>query len=677
MTTSTTVVQDNIFLQQKAASHETGAIAVALVDEPLTGTAFQQLCGNLAGYPFVKIVVDREENHIHFINNARYEFHADYVAEVILGMSKEELFAKLDNFNHSVYQDPKRRFFLGMIALHKHDSHPFYTFETVEVDTMDGKMLTWFFDTTKKYVDHALPLLLKPANHMQEMIVKGLDEYRYPRIFTHELFSSSSFIALNEGSTQGRLRIFHSEEEYEKAFSSIEWFDIIAMPRVPDDIPRVAGIINSCYTTPLSHTNVLAHGWEVPNCIQLGLIEELDDKKLQGTWVEYTVSRNADRCRIEKILKPRQIPEVPAWRVHQIKLEEPETDDTPIMSLESLRISDRFRYGTKAANIGELQHVLKYGSERLTGFYRIKRPPRENLLSYLAQLLEVPPGSDLNKAAWNYLRQNIKVPRGIALPFSLQQDFLQGCAKIQQGIGKLKMALELGSKNIDPLCLSLQQMIRSTRLTDKIRFYIDEQISEHLGGVSSFVVRSSSNAEDLENFSAAGIYESKNHVTTAERIFESIKEVWASLLSARSMRLRQEVGISLDDCYMGVIIQEEVGSSIGGVLVTTNPLDPKGDFRNVYINASTKSVVNVVEGSEQPYQFMYNTLEGVGKTIALGDAKQDLSAEQKQILWKLAICSRLLQSHFSPDYTFSFPIDIEWTANDDGLYILQIRPYAR
>jgi len=36
-----------------------------------------------------------------------------------------------------------------------------------------------------------------------------------------------------------------------------------------------------------------------------------------------------------------------------------------------------------------------------------------------------------------------------------------------------------------------------------------------------------------------------------------------------------------------------------------------------------------------------------------------------------------LQSHFSPDYTFSSPIDIEWLVAPEGLSILQLRPYAR
>jgi phosphoenolpyruvate synthase/pyruvate phosphate dikinase len=218
-------------------------------------------------------------------------------------------------------------------------------------------------------------------------------------------------------------------------------------------------------------------------------------------------------------------------------------------------------------------------------------------------------------------------------------------------------------------------MIRRTRLSSAIRDYIDTQIAVHLGGVTSFVVRSSSNAEDLDDFSAAGIYESINHVTTAENIFQSIKEVWASLVAPRSVRLRQQVGISLDRCYMGVIIQEEIAGDFGGVMVTTNPLN-KSDIRNVYINVSTKSVQSVVSGANLPIQYLYNTLEGGGRTLSLGDAKEDLGPEQKKTIQKLALAGRLLQSHFSKDYTFSCPADIEWAVKGSDIFILQSRPYS-
>lgn len=666
-----------------------------LVGEKLTFEAFNQLSGNLAGYPFVKVVVDREAGKIHVLNNHRYQFHSDYIAEAILGVPAAEIDADIDSFNRSVYLSPERRFFLGVLALHKVEAaapaagaatsgvaraERFFTLETVEIDNMDLGMTRFFYDFVKAHVDPDFPILFKPANMGQEAMVAQVEPALLPRIYSHELFASAHYIALNPGNARGRLRAFKTEAEYRAARHTLEWYDIIVMHRVPDDIPRVSGIINAHHTTPLSHTNVLASGWQVPNAIQLGIFEQIARDALDGQWVNYGVDSSAPQIALAKIDRPVEVNQRPAWSVQRIKLEEPETQYTPIVELTELRMSDRYRYGTKAANLGELSHVLSHGSDRLMGFYRIKRPPRAHLLPFLARFLGLPETVDpqtLGRKAGEFMRQTVRIPRGIAIPFSIQQDFLESSPRIQQAIGKLKMALELEAREIDALCLSLQTLIRQTRVPEKIRNAIDSHVANALAGVSNFVVRSSSNAEDLAGFSAAGIYESINHVATADSIFESIKEVWASLVSPRSVRLRHEVGISLDDCYMGVIVQEEVEAQMGGVMVTTNPMNRSGDFRNVYINVSSQSVVNIVQGTDMPFQYLFNTVEGGGRTLSLGSSKEDLSARQKDLLQRLAFAGRLLQSHFSPDYTFSHPVDIEWVANSEGLHIVQLRPYSK
>lgn len=660
---------------ERDTSRDEAADQDALVGERLSLLAFHQLAGNMGGYPFVKVVIERETRRIHFINNERFLFHADYIAECIKGIPRAALRAEIDSFNKLVYLSPERPYFLGILALHQQADRTFFTLETVEIDNMDLQMLLLFVNVVKQHLDASLPLFFKPANHQQEATIEPIDAAQLPRLFNHELYATRDYVPLNTGRTEGRLRVL-SEANYEREVASIKWYDIIVMDRVPDNIPRVSGLINSRHTTPLSHTNVLACGWQIPNAVQIGALEQAQADGLDGAWVQYEVDSKASKIQLARVAAPDILPEKPAWSVQQIRLEEPETVDTPIVPLQRLRMTDRFRFGTKAANLGELTHILARGSSRLTGFYKIARPPRANLLNYLAEAVGAKSDEPISEKAWQYLTNTIEIPRGIAIPFSVQQEFLQSSWKIQQAIGKLKMALELNAKEIDPLCLQVQQLIRGTRLSDSMRDYIDEQIATHLGGVKSFVVRSSSNAEDLKDFSAAGIYESINHVTTADRIFDSIKEVWASLVSPRSVRLRQDVGISLDDCYMGVIIQEEVVSDMGGVLVTTNPTNAAADFRNVYINASDKSAIEVVTGQVLPHQYLYNTVEGGGRTLAVGGSGRDLSADKKATLQKLAFCGRLLQSHFSQDYTFSTPADIEWAAYGNKIYILQLRPYA-
>jgi hypothetical protein len=638
----------------------------ALIGERLSLSALHQLGGTLGGYSFVKVVVDRENAVIHFLNDARHSFHAIYIGEEILGVPEERVRAGIDAYNQDFYHAPDRRFLLGILARHPQ----MLSLETVEVDTMPAELIREFHAFVARYVDPALPLVFKPANQLQERIVREIPPSELPRVFAHELFSTAPFVALNAGTATGRLRAFRTEAEYRAA--TLDWSDIIVMDRVPDDIPRLSGIVNARHTTPLSHTNVLATGWQIPNAVQLGALADIEHRGLDGKWVEYTVDAQS--------LSLREIPEPasaapPSWYAQRVTLEEPESERSPIVNLARLRAADRYRYGTKAANLGELHHVLAHGSQRLLGFYQVPRPPRENLLPYLARLLDVPAsGSDLAAAARRLLDDHVRVPRGIALPFSLQRRFLESSPRIQQAIGKLKMALELDAREIEPLCVELQSLIRSARMPGALAGEIDSALVSQLAGVQTFVVRSSSNAEDLAGFSAAGIYESLNHVTTAERIFASVKEVWASLVSVRSVRLRRQAGISLDECYMGVVIQEQVAADFGGVLVTTNPMN-RADFRTVYVNVSPR-VTDVVDGSALPMQYLYSTVEGGGRTVSLGDAASDLDERAHEQLQRLAVAGRLLQGHFSPDYTFGSPVDIEWLADRDHVHIVQLRPYS-
>jgi hypothetical protein len=662
-----------------AAIQEIDNVA-ALVGEPLTLSALKQLGGNLGGYAFVKVVVDRSTSTIHFLNNAKHPFHANYIGEEILELAPGVLDASLDAYNKTFYNGADRRFLLGIVALHTRrddetgQERQILSLETVEVDTMSADMIIFFHRFVREYLDPALPVLFKPANHLQERAVLEIPAAELPRILAHELFSTARFVPLNPGKATGRLRAFRTAEDYRAALSSLEWHDIIVMHRVPDDIPRLAGIINAHHTTPLSHTNVLATGWQIPNAIQLGVFETIEREDLDGHWVEYSVDGGLAEVDLRLVDEPADLGKRPAWYAQRITLEEAEAQYSPIASLTGLRHHDRHRYGTKAANLGELHHVLAHGSRRLLGFFQVPRPPRENLMPYLAGLLGADPDADLMAATRQLLDERVRIPRGVAVPFSFQQRFLESSPRIQQAIGKLKMALELDAREVEPLCVELQQLIRSTRIPADMVSDIDSALFTTLAGVRTFVVRSSSNAEDLAGFSAAGIYESINHVTTAEKIMHSVKEVWASLVSARSVRLRQQAGISLDECYMGVVVQEQVAASFGGVLVTGNPMS-RDDFRNVYVNVSP-NVTDVVDGSTLPMQYLYSTVEGGGRTVSLGDAEHDLDEAAKDQLQRLALVGRVLQSHFSPDYTFDSPVDIEWLADRDRIHIVQLRPYS-
>ncbi|MGW7066954.1 PEP/pyruvate-binding domain-containing protein [Streptomyces sp. NPDC054855] len=656
-----------------------------VIGENLSLPLFRTLSGVLAGHPYLKVVVDRAENTWHLLDTTAHPFHVNYIATRVLGKTLEALDAELDAFNASVYMDPERRFLLGVLSLHTEQEtegreRTFLVLETTEADTMHGELLAHFYEFVRERVDGRLPVLLKPANHGQEEELAAISELRVPRILSHELFGSRTRTPLNPGEATGRLRYFRTHEEYAAAEADLGWADIVAMPCLPDDVPRVAGFLNTAPITPLSHTNVLASGWGIPNAIVRDLHQLVDRDQLDGAWIRY-------RVREDEILLQRLDDEpalrAPAWHQQRIRLQPPLLEDAPVLALHRLRSADRDRYGTKAANLGELHHVLDSRTADLIAFYGRPRPPRESLYTHLGTRLglKAPSTAELRAAAADFVATTVDAPEGVALPFALQQHFLASSPALQQGIGKLKMALELDATDVlDSLCLQIQHLIRNTPVPESVTRQIDQALPAGAAARRRLVVRSSSNAEDLPGFSAAGVYDSVTTVHSTSELLDAVRQVWASLVSPRSVRLRHQVGISLDDTYMGVIIQEYEPASLGGVLVTCDPTR-REDFRNVYLNCSPGSPDQVVDGSVLPQQYLYNTVEGGGRTVALGSWGDPLPAATRARLADLSLTGRLLQSHFSGSpfggSDVDKPLDIEWLMTERGDFrLVQIRPYA-
>ncbi|MFD6919617.1 PEP/pyruvate-binding domain-containing protein [Streptomyces sp. NPDC059944] len=654
-----------------------GTVVGANLSLPL----FRTLSGVLAGHPYLKLVVDRAEDTWHLLDTRVHPFHVDYIATRVLGMTPQQLDAELDAFNASVYMAPDRRFLLGVLSLHSDEDsdgteRPFLVLETTEADTMHGPLLQDFYDYVRLRVDGRLPLLLKPANHGQEHELATVSDARLPRILSQELFGNRTRTCLNPGVAQGRLRYFRSPQEYRAGAASLGWSDIVAMAGLPDDVPRVAGFINTAATTPLSHTNVLASGWGIPNAIIRDLDALVERHGLDDAWVDYRVRE--DTITLERLNRAPAL-ERPVWDTQRIHIDAPIIGDAPIMELRRLRSDDRDSYGTKAAHLGELHHVLDSRTADLTAFYSRPRPPRPDLLAHLGSRLGEPgaPLERLRSSAAERMARTVRAPRGVALPFHLHHLYLTSSPALQQGIGKLKMALELDALDmIDSLSLDLQHLMRNTPIPDEVTRAITGAVPQLLAEGRRLVVRSSSNAEDLPGFSAAGIYDSVTTVRGEQQLMDAVIHVWASLLSPRSVRMRHQVGIALDDTYMGVIIQEYASADLGGVLVTCNPTR-REDFRNVYLNCTPGSPEQVVDGTVLPHQYLYNTVEGGGRTVAVGSSGTDLTADTRAALAQLALAGRLLQSHFSKDDPDD-ALDIEWLMTDEGAFqLVQVRPYAR
>ncbi|UVS77987.1 Phosphoenolpyruvate synthase [Actinokineospora sp. UTMC 2448] len=574
----------------------------------------------LSGIPYVKLVIDKVTNSIHFLDEAAHLLHVQYIAKHILDLPPGEIERILDAFNHSVMRAPDRRFYLATLGRYERGGSPFYALETTEVDTMSADMARDLYERVRRSIVGP-PVFFKPANHLQERFVALIPPDELPRVHATELYASSPFVPLRPGRAHGRLRAFGSEAEY-RAAEPLRWFDIVVMDRVPEDIPRVSGILNSAHTTPLSHTNILARGWDIPNAVQLGVLDTIARDGLDGAWVVYEVDPAQPSVRLSRG-EPLPVDAGPPRRAVVVPVADTAHDE--IAPLDRIGIADAVRYGTKAAHLGEVARVLRDGSDRLLGYYERPRPPRPNLLAHLARLLDEPRPDALADAANRLLRETLSVPPGIALPFG-------------------------------------------TADTDDLGARVAAALARHVGP-GPYAVRSSSDAEDLPGFSAAGIYESLTGVA-AEDVPAAIARVRASLRSPRATRLRREAGIA--DAHMAVIVQRQVHGDLGGVMVTANPVQP-ADIRGVFLNISPRSVEDVVSGAALPIEHVYNTMEGGGRTLSLGAFQSDVDDAVKPLLARLALAGRLLQAHFADG---DQPVDVEWVAADGRVHLVQIRPFG-
>jgi len=118
----------------------------------------------------------------------------------------------------------------------------------------------------------------------------------------------------------------------------------------------------------------------------------------------------------------------------------------------------------------------------------------------------------------------------------------------------------------------LQDQIKDFPLDEGLVDLVRTQIND-FQQFSAFRFRSSTNAEDLESFSGAGLYSSysakKDHPT--KTIDRAIKKVWASLWNWRAFEERSYYNIVHTSCAMGILVHRSFpNEDANGVVVTKN-----------------------------------------------------------------------------------------------------------
>ena len=212
-----------------------------------------------------------------------------------------------------------------------------------------------------------------------------------------------------------------------------------------------------------------------------------------------------------------------------------------------------------------------------------------------------------------------------------------------------------------------------------------EQLKELTGYKNLAVaVRSSSSAEDLQDASFAGQYDTILNVRNREQLLYAVKQCWASLFSERVRDYAMQKDVLLDAFSMGILIQQMVYPDVSGVIFSLNPITL--DHGEIIINASYGLGEAIVSGIVTPDTFIVNKqTKLITKELGLKEVKilpinnetieVETTSEESEVfcLDDEGILS-LEAATQELEVFYSYPVDIEFAIKDGKTYILQSRP---
>src|SRR5436305_5135775 len=191
--------------------------------------------------------------------------------------------------------------------------------------------------------------------------------------------------------------------------------------------------------------------------------------------------------------------------------------------------------------------------------------------------------ANLGEVAQAHL-DGVVVPKGFGVPVYYYEQFVKE-NKLEDGIYEMMNDQKFVH---DPAyrrqrLSEMRERIKAGKVSDALREAVLKKVHAEYEGKGLFV-RSSSNVEDLPNFSGAGLHDTVPNVKEDGQLIEAIKTVWASLWNFDAYEARERAGIDHSKSFMAVLVQEGINADSAGVMITTDPFD--ADHRGgIYISA--------------------------------------------------------------------------------------------
>ncbi len=229
---------------------------------------------------FGKAVIDVKTGAIYFFDVNLFNIHADFVLGVLLkqAWTRENIIEYNKN-----YERVKPKFILVYITHHlKVDKWTFSFWEGDKVGPDDVMRVHQKLDAT--FWKKGMPF--RPDSPMQQKVAVEVAKKGLKTITNDEIYKAAEFQAFTKGKAVGRLKVVAPGTPYESL--TFDRHDIVLLQESYPDITPVAGIIATQFSTPLSHVNLRAGAWKIPNAGDKKAYAKFG--KLDGKVVYYEVT---------------------------------------------------------------------------------------------------------------------------------------------------------------------------------------------------------------------------------------------------------------------------------------------------------------------------------------------------------------------------------------------------
>ena len=445
-----------------------------------------------------------------------------------------------------------------------------------------------------------------------------------------DAFSKEFFVSLNTGVGYGLLRRMDLSERPNPR-------DIVIYETLPNDLPRVAGIISFEPQTPLSHVNLRAVQDGVPNAYINSVRQRRKVLDLIGSYVRYEVTETSHS--LSATTKAEVDAHYASSRPSATQTPQRDLSVTTIEPLSQVGFNDWDAFGVKAANVAVLGTL---------GF---------------------PEGT---------------VPDGFAIPFHFYDEFMKA-NNLYDDVREM-LADEDFQNDFNEQEDELEKLREKIKNANTPPWIIDALTTMHgtYPEGQSLRYRSSTNNEDLPGFNGAGLYDSKTQdrkETEEDGIDKSIKGVWASLWNFRAFVERDFHRVDHLSTAMGVLVHPNYTDELAnGVAVSFDPI--YGGSGRYYANTQVGEDLVTNPGAHSVPEEILLKENGKYTVLATSNLVRPgqllMSADQmEQLRQHLSAIHSHFEGLYNPVASDFFAMEIEFKiTSENKLAIKQARPWV-